>query len=103
MAIRAPDGANKHIDYHIRIKCKVILQLLDTFSAHSAKSSRLIFYFRTIIVAVKHKLVQKSWGAQRLECPFYMKPTANLGWKDMELKINKHKRHLRQNTRYLWF
>ena len=29
---------------------------------------------------------QKSWGAQRLEFPTYMKPTAHLGWKDMELK-----------------
>ena len=59
---------------------------MGTFSAHSAKSSRHIFYFHTIIGVVKHKLVQKSWGAERLECPTYMKPTAHLGWKDMELK-----------------
>ena len=50
------------------------------------KAAESFSYFRTIIVAVKHKLAQKSWGAQRLVCPTYMKPTAHLGWKDMELK-----------------
>ena len=50
------------------------------------KAADTFFYFHTIIGAVKHKLVQKSWGAQRLEFPTYMKPTAHLGWKDMELK-----------------